>query len=56
VSSGQRGSEVTSLMITADCEPLLADVEAVARLEECLLPEAHGIYEDRFAAGTGPED
>ena len=38
-----------------DCEPLLADVEEVARLDDGLLAEAHRIYEERFDAGTGPE-
>ena len=38
-----------------DCEPLLDDVEEVARLDDGLLAEAHRIYEERFDAGTGPE-
>jgi hypothetical protein len=39
-----------------DCEPLLADVTPVARLADVLLDEAQRIYDDRFDAGTGPED
>jgi Family of unknown function (DUF6098) len=39
-----------------DCEPLLADVEEVARLDDALLAEAHRIYQERFDAGTGPEE
>jgi hypothetical protein len=39
-----------------DCEPLLADVEEVARLDDNLLAEAHQIYQERFDAGTGPEE
>jgi Family of unknown function (DUF6098) len=38
-----------------DCEPLLAEVEEVARLDDELLAEAQRIYEERFDAGTGPE-
>ncbi|GER23013.1 hypothetical protein NCCP1664_15090 [Zafaria cholistanensis] len=39
-----------------DCEPLLTGVTPVARLSDALLDEAQRIYEDRFDAGTGPED
>ena len=39
-----------------DCEPLLVEVAPVARLSDALLAEAQRIYEDRFDAGTGPED
>jgi hypothetical protein len=38
-----------------DCEPLLIDVEEVARLDEALIAEAQRIYEERFHAGSGPE-
>lgn len=38
-----------------DCEPLLADAECVAELTDTLLEEAEQRYEDRFAAGVGPE-
>ena len=38
-----------------DCEPLLARVEEVARLDNELLAEAQRIYQERFDAGTGPE-
>jgi len=38
-----------------DCEPLLVNVEEVARLDESLLSAAHRIYRERFDAGTGPE-
>ncbi len=39
-----------------DCEPLLADVEPVARLGDALLAEAEERYRSRFDAGHGPED
>lgn len=39
-----------------DCEPLLDNVEPVARLSDGLLAEASALYEERFDAGTGPED
>ena len=39
-----------------DCEPLLADVEPVARLSDALLGEAEQRYNTRFDAGRGPED
>ncbi|PJJ71378.1 hypothetical protein CLV46_0923 [Diaminobutyricimonas aerilata] len=39
-----------------DNEPLLADVEPVARLSDALLDEAERRYEERFEAGQGPED
>jgi hypothetical protein len=38
-----------------DCEPLLVDVEQVARLDDTLLAEAEHIYEERFDAETGPQ-
>lgn len=39
-----------------DCEPLLADVEPVARLGDELLAEAEERYRTHFDAGRGPED
>ncbi len=39
-----------------DSEPLLADVEPVARLSEGLLDEAEAHYQEHFDAGQGPED
>ena len=39
-----------------DCEPLIADPVAVARLSEELLREAEDRYRSRFDAGRGPED
>lgn len=48
-----RGTEVGR---GPDCEPLLADVEPVARLDERLLDEAEQRYRSRFDAGRGPED
>lgn len=39
-----------------DCEPLLHDVEPVARLDETLLDEAEARYDERFDAGRGPAD
>ncbi|WP_309069162.1 DUF6098 family protein [Microbacterium sp.] len=39
-----------------DCEPLLADVEPLARLAPALLDEAAARYEQAFEAGRGPED
>lgn len=39
-----------------DSEPLLADVEPVARLSDDLLGEAEERYRSRFDAGRGPED
>ncbi|HEV7956035.1 MAG: hypothetical protein JWL94_1584 [Microbacteriaceae bacterium] len=38
-----------------DSEPLLADVEAVARLSDRLLDEAEQVYTERFDAGRAPE-
>lgn len=38
-----------------DCEPLLAEAVAVARLGEGLLEEAEARYRRNFAAGRGPE-
>jgi hypothetical protein len=38
-----------------DNEPLLRDVEPVARLSAGLLDEAEQRYETQFAAGLGPE-
>jgi len=38
-----------------DCEPLLADVQPVARLSERLLAEAERVYHQQFDAGKGPE-
>lgn len=38
-----------------DCEPLLAEVEEIARLDDELLAEAQRIYQERFDAGSGPE-
>ena len=38
-----------------DCEPLLVDVEFVARLTDRLLAEAERRYHERFDAGRGPE-
>jgi hypothetical protein len=38
-----------------DNEPLLRDVEPVARLSSALLDEAEQRYEANFAAGLGPE-
>ncbi len=39
-----------------DCEPLLRGVVPIARLDDRLLDEAAARYEERFAAGKGPED
>lgn len=39
-----------------DCEPLLANVEPIARLSPKLLGEAERRYHENFAAGQGPED
>jgi hypothetical protein len=39
-----------------DCEPLLADVEPIALLQESLLEDARSIYLSHFDAGRGPED
>lgn len=39
-----------------DCEPLIADVDPVARLSASLLAEAEQRYQERFDAGRGPED
>lgn len=39
-----------------DCEPLLRDVVAIARLDDALIEEAAERYRERFAAGQGPED
>lgn len=39
-----------------DCEPLLREVVAVARLSDELLEEADARYRERFDAGRGPED
>lgn len=38
-----------------DSEPLLTDVEPVARLSDALLDEAEARYRARFDAGRGPE-
>lgn len=38
-----------------DSEPLLRDVDPVARLSDALLDEAERRYEERFDAGRGPE-
>lgn len=38
-----------------DSEPLLTDVEPVARLSDALLDEAEARYRTRFDAGRGPE-
>ncbi len=38
-----------------DCEPLLTEVEPVARLSDELLDEAESRYHERFDAGKGPE-
>jgi hypothetical protein len=38
-----------------DCEPLIADFEAVATLDQQLLDEARTIYKRRFDSGNGPE-
>ncbi|KAA0975751.1 hypothetical protein FQ154_13185 [Paeniglutamicibacter gangotriensis] len=39
-----------------DCEPLLVQVEPVARLSEALLAEAGKCYRECFDAKKGPED
>lgn len=39
-----------------DCEPLIAEVEPVAILDESLLVEAQERYEREFDAGRGPTD
>jgi hypothetical protein len=39
-----------------DCEPLLENVEFVARLDDGVLRQAQEVYDERFDAGTGPED
>ncbi|MFL0412049.1 DUF6098 family protein [Microbacterium paludicola] len=39
-----------------DCEPLLTEVEPLAVLAPELLDEAIARYEERFEAGSGPED
>lgn len=39
-----------------DCEPLLRDVEFVARLDDRLLEEAERRYAENFNARRGPED
>src|SRR4051812_12388058 len=39
-----------------DCEPLLVQVEPMARLSETLLAEAERHYQQHFDAGRGPED
>jgi hypothetical protein len=39
-----------------DCEPLLVDVEPLARLDTTVLKEAELLYEERFSARSGPED
>ncbi|MFC7401409.1 DUF6098 family protein [Citricoccus sp. GCM10030269] len=38
-----------------DCEPLMANVEPVARIDESVLDEAERTYHARFDAGQGPE-
>ena len=35
-----------------DCEPLVADVEPVARVPESVVQEAHRLYEEVFDAGN----
>lgn len=37
-----------------DCEPLVADVEAIARVSDAALAEAEERYDDRFDRGQGP--
>ena len=39
-----------------DCEPLLIDIEPVARISDELLDEAEARYRRNFDAGRGPED
>lgn len=39
-----------------DCEPLLADLEPIARLSPALLAETERRYHEHFDAGCGPED
>jgi len=39
-----------------DCEPLLSDIEPIARLSPALLTEAKRRYRENFNAGRGPED
>lgn len=39
-----------------DCEPLLADVEVIAVVDDSALDEAEGRYRAVFDAGRGPED
>ncbi|WP_246475642.1 DUF6098 family protein [Brevibacterium renqingii] len=39
-----------------DCEPLLSDVEPIARLSPRLLDEAERRYRENFDAEKGPED
>ncbi|MFC7375908.1 DUF6098 family protein [Brachybacterium sp. GCM10030267] len=39
-----------------DCEPLMTNVEPIARLEPSVLEEAERVYEENFDAGQGPED
>lgn len=39
-----------------DCEPLLAEVQPVARLSDGLLAEAEQRYRQNFDSGKGPED
>lgn len=39
-----------------DCEPLLANVDPIARLSPKLLGEAERRYHENFDAGQGPED
>jgi hypothetical protein len=37
-----------------DCEPLLTDVDQIARLSDDLLSEAQTVYQDRFDVGARP--
>lgn len=39
-----------------DCEPLIAEPVAIARLSAELLEEAEARYREHFDAGRGPED
>lgn len=37
-----------------DCEPLLADIDPLARLADSVLAEAESVYQHNFDAGRGP--
>jgi hypothetical protein len=39
-----------------DCEPLLIDVQPLARLHDQVLKEAQRVYKERFRVHSGPED